>query len=135
MAPDEKKYLTEVGKVDRRTAVERFEESKQKEHYGRERLSEKRETLTPEEEAIKEQLKKEIDLIDVDDSLKKEAEAKANKIGALDEERKLKKLLAIAKSKGVIFAIKVANEMKDPYILDIFHDLLVKEGLYKKFAK
>ena len=96
---------------------------------------EKKEILTQEEEAIKEELKREINAMSLDENLKKEAEDKARKIGALDEEKKLKHLLEIAKNKGVLFAIKIAEEMKDPYILDTFHDLLVMEGLYKNFVK
>jgi len=96
---------------------------------------EKKEILTQEEEAIKEELKREISAMELDENLKKEAEDKARKIGALDEEKKLKHLLEIAKNKGVLFAIKIAEEMKDPYILDTFHDLLVREGLYKNFVK
>lgn len=100
-----------------------------------EKGSEKKEILSDEEKAIKEELRREIDLMELDENLKQEAEEKASKMGFLDEERKLKHLLEIAKAKGIIFAIKVAKDMKDPYILDVFHDLLIKEGLYKKFTK
>ena len=67
--------------------------------------------------------------------MKKESENKSKQIQFLGEEEKIKHLLDIAKQKGVIFALKVANNMNDPYVLDIFHDVLVREGLWKRFEK
>ncbi|MFA5878023.1 MAG: hypothetical protein WC845_01525 [Candidatus Staskawiczbacteria bacterium] len=86
------------------------------------------------EAAIRKQLEKEIELMDFDGGLKVEAEQKAKRIEFLGEKEKLEHLLSIARDRGVAFAIKVAKEMNDPYILDNFHDLLVKEGFYKKFV-
>jgi hypothetical protein len=71
----------------------------------------------------------------VDDNLKKEAEQKANKIQFLADDEKLKKLLDIAKEKGVVFAIQTAKGMNDPFLLDALHDILAKEGYYHKFVK
>ena len=70
-----------------------------------------------------------------DDNLKKEAEQKANIISFLADGDKLKNLLNIAKEKGIVFAINVAKKMNDPFLLDAFHDILAKEGYYKKFVK
>ena len=53
----------------------------------------------------------------------------------MGEKEKIEHLLKIAREKGVVFAIKVAKEMKDPHILDILHDILAKEGYYKDFAR
>ena len=47
----------------------------------------------------------------------------------------IKKLLEIAREKGVVFAIKVAKSMNDPFLLDTLHDALAKEGYYKDFVK
>lgn len=88
-----------------------------------------------EEEKINQELKREINLMELDEGLKQEAQIKAKKIQILGDDEKLKHLLDIARAKGVIFAIKVAKEMNDPYLLDTFHDMLVKEGLYKDFIK
>lgn len=95
---------------------------------------EKKETL-PEETIVREQLRREIDMMELDEGLKDESAQKAKKIQVLGEEEKIKHLLALAKSQGVIFAINTAKQMNDPYILDIFHDILVREGYYKQFLK
>jgi len=90
---------------------------------------------TADDKKIEKELRREIEMMEVDDNLKKEAEQKANKIHFLGDDEKLKHLLEIAREKGVIFAIKVAKSMNEPYLLDTFHDLLSKEGFYKDFAK
>ena len=87
------------------------------------------------EKAIEKELHREIEMMQMDDSLKKEAEQKANKIHFLGDDEKLKHLLEMAREKGVVFAIKVAKSMNEPYLLDTFHDLLAKEGLYEQFIK
>ena len=87
------------------------------------------------EHIVHRQIREEIENIDLDDSLKLQIQSQSNKIQPLKEEKKLKKLLEIAKKKGVVFAINIAKKMANPYILDTFHDILVKEGYYKKFLK
>lgn len=42
-----------------------------------------------------------------------------------DEESKIQKLLDLASSKGVAYAVKVARSLKDYYVLDRMHDELV----------
>jgi hypothetical protein len=91
--------------------------------------------FSKEEKILSEELKREIELMNLDDNLKKQAEQKANKISFLADDDKLKKLLGIAKEKGVIFAIQVARKMNDPFILDTLHDALAREGYYKDFIK
>ncbi len=91
---------------------------------------------SPEEIITKEALKREIDKMELDDSLKEEVAEKVKKIQVLGEEEKIEHLLEITKQKGIVFAVRVAKQMNDPYILDIFHDILVKEWLiYKQFLK
>ena len=80
-------------------------------------------------------MKREIELMELDDNLKKQAEQKANKIQFLADDDKLKKLMELAREKGVVFAIKVSKKMNDPFLLDALHDILAKEGYYKKFVK
>lgn len=92
--------------------------------------------LTREEIITKEALKREIDTMELDDSLKEAAAEQVKKIQTLGEEEKIEHLLEITKDKGVIFAVKVAQKMNDPYVLDIFHDILVKEWVsFKQFLK
>jgi flagellar motility protein MotE (MotC chaperone) len=108
------------------------------------RIAEFKEELTPapekkeifeDEKLVAEQLRREIELMNVDENLKKEAEQKAQKISFLGEQEKIEHLLNLAKEKGLVFAIKTAKEMKDSYILDVLHDILAKEGYYQKFVK
>lgn len=86
------------------------------------------------EKNITDQIKKEIELMELDESLKAEAKKKASKIEFLGEKEKIEHLLEIAREKGVVFAVKTAREMKDPYLLDILHDILAKEGFYQTFG-
>ena len=91
---------------------------------------------TREEVITKEALRREIDAMELSDDLKAEATEKAKKIQSLGEEEKIEHLLEITKDKGIAFAIKVAKQMNDPYVLDTFHDILVKEWFtYKQFLK
>ena len=89
--------------------------------------------LTEEEKVIKEQIEKQI--TQLKSSLKTEilAEKKWQKIKEADVERKLVELIKIAKTKGISFANQVAQKGNDPYILDLFHDILAKDGYYKNF--
>lgn len=96
---------------------------------------EKREVLSEEERTIKEKLVEEIKMIELAPELKEEAQEKASLIKNLGEEGKVKRLLNLAEEKGVVFAVETARNMKDPYLLDVFHDILAKNGLYKKFIK
>lgn len=103
-----------------------------------ERLYERKELKQEEieaEKAVREKLKEEIEEMIVSPELMVEARKKAKKIKDLDQKGKLKRLLDLAAERGLNFAIEVAKGMKDPFLLDMFHDILAKEGLYKKFKK
>lgn len=99
----------------------------------KETIKEKEKTL--EEKFAEEEIMKEIEMMNTDESLRTQAEAKAQKIQFLDEDDKINNLLKLAKQKGIAFAIATAQKMNDPYILDILHDVLAREGLYKNFIK
>lgn len=68
-------------------------------------------------------------------SFKYEEEEKKEK----EEEKKLlvkrdiKNLLAIAEEKGLEYSIKEAQKRNDPFLLDIYHDVLAKDAAYKRF--
>ena len=96
---------------------------------------ERRELSKDELESIKEELRREIVAMDSDPGLKLEAEQKAKKIGSLSINEMMEHLVEMAEKRGLKFAISVARKMNDPFILDTFHDLLAREGYYKKFAK
>jgi len=84
---------------------------------------------------VDDELRKEIELMELDEKSKGEAKKRAEKISFLAEDEKVKHLLKIAKEKGVVFAVQVARKMNDPFILDILHDSLAQEGFYKDFSK
>jgi hypothetical protein len=95
---------------------------------------EKRENLA-EEKIVSEELRREIEMMELDEKLKDEAEKKAQKISFLGEKEKIEQLLKITHEKGVASAVQIARRMNDPYLLDIFHDVLAREGYYKNFTK
>ncbi len=64
------------------------------------------------------------------DDLKKEEETKK-----LTVKRKIKHLLAIAEKKGLQYSIKKAQKENDPFLLDIYHDVLAKDGSFKRIVK
>ncbi|MEK7061800.1 MAG: hypothetical protein AAB957_00895 [Patescibacteria group bacterium] len=91
---------------------------------------------TTEEAITREALEREIAKMELDDSLKEEANQKVSIIQTLDEAEKIEHLLEITKEKGIAFAVSVAQKMNDPHILDTFHDILIKEWAhYKQFLK
>jgi hypothetical protein len=99
-----------------------------------ESISENKEALRT-DKLVTAELRKEIEMMELDDKTKGEAKAKAEKIEFLGEKEKVKHLLQMAREKGLVFAIRVARETNDPYLLDILHDTLVQEGFYKDFIK
>jgi len=119
--PNELEKKFEPGHPDEDFNVERKEAS-----------SEKTEANAEDKEMVRQELMREIEAMDTDPSLAKETEDKARSLGSFAADKILEHLLQIARDKGVVYAIKVANQMNDPFILDTFHDLLAKEGYYKK---
>ena len=95
---------------------------------------EKKEVAPVLEKTIEEQLRREIAMMELSPELQKEAIKKAKKIEFLGEKEKIKRLVALAEERGAVFSVRVAREINDPYILDNFHDVLIKlikEGLVK----
>ncbi|MBU3964680.1 hypothetical protein KJ591_00170 [Patescibacteria group bacterium] len=126
--------VSDIEEIKRRLA-EDFE-SEQIETAEREIEKGKKEKISPEEEkAIMAKLEEEIELIESTPQLQDEAEEKAQDIKKLDAEGKLRGLFGLAQTKGIPFAVATARAMDDAYMLDIFHDLLIKDGFYKKITK
>ncbi|MFA7169417.1 MAG: hypothetical protein WC178_01025 [Candidatus Paceibacterota bacterium] len=71
---------------------------------------------------------------DKDKKRKKEIEQDTKSITMMDETRKMETLVAIALDKGINHSIEVANNLRDPYILDLLHDKLIGE-LHEKLVK
>jgi len=127
MAGEEKKVFKEGPEE---LAKKIFDEIKEKKERG-----EEKEFLTAEEKIIKEKLRREIKLMKINPELQDEARKKAQEIKALDVQGKIKNLLLAAEQEGVAFAVKIAEGLKDPYLLDVFHDILARDSLFKKFKK
>jgi len=96
-------------------------------------LNPEKKEISAEEKIIADELRREIELMEVDPDLKEEAEKKAKVIEFLGSAEKIEHLLQIARDRGLVFAIKTAKGMNDPHSLDTLHDILTKEGYYKKF--
>jgi len=92
-----------------------------------------RKKLTKKEEEKREEFKKEIEKIELPPIKKGETLREAEKIKGQTSQRQISQLLYLAQSKGLAFAIKIAKETKDPYLIDLFHDILAKEGMFKKY--
>ncbi len=103
-----------------------------------EKKLEKKEILTEKEKIIRHELLEQTSkrklapqLKDVEEEVKKKTEEL--KLKSLNQEEKIKYLLNLAQEKGVVFAVKVAQKLGDDYCLDVFHDILAKNSLYKQF--
>ncbi len=128
---------------DKQEEIERSKVSPEKTPYSgeqpgrveqQEKVPERREVLS-DSKIVSAKLRREIEMMELDDSTKKEAEKKAQKIEFLGEGQKIEHLLRVAREKGVVFAIQVAKKMNEPYLLDVLHDTLAQEGFYKKIMK
>ncbi len=86
-----------------------------------------------ETELIRKQLEREIDSMGED--MKKEAKDKVNTMNALGDAEKIQHLMQLVRDRGLLFSIRVAKDMNDPFILDTFHDTLAKDGYYKTYLK
>lgn len=109
--------------------------SEQRKHFEMENAPapEKRESKY--ESQVSEELKREIDRMEQDENARAEVEKSKEKIGYLGEQQKIEHLLELAREKGLVYAIQVARRMNEPYLLDVLHDTLAKEGFYKDFTK
>lgn len=86
-------------------------------------------------EQEKEKLKREIEKIELSPQKEIEVQKEIEFLRMKSVEGKIRHLLDLAQSKGVAFAVKVAKETKNALIIDLFHDILAKDELFKKFPK
>lgn len=123
-------------KEELKTPEKRAEAPSEEVHFdwSKEKKVEKKE-VSPDDRIVSAELRREIETMELDDKTKAEAEKKAEKIEFLGEKEKVEQLLKIAREKGLVFAIHVARNMNEPYLLDILHDTLAQEGFYKDFTK
>ena len=129
-------YMTE----DKKEPIKGLDEIKEVFNVESDRQNQEIKELSEKTELEKDQfdhkkIRQELEAIDLDDESKNQVTHHASDFQSLEIQQKTEKLLHLAKEKGVVFAINVAKKMDDPFVLDTFHDLLVKEGYYKKFLK
>ncbi len=89
----------------------------------REKLKSKEERPVPSPPSLQKNVK-------TDDEIKKEEEEKK-----LVVKNKIKYLLRLGEERGLQYSVKEAERENNPFLLDIYHDVLAKDGAYKKFLK
>ncbi len=95
-----------------------------------ERIVEKKENV--DDKIISAELRREIEMMELDPVNAKAVEVEKEKIEYLGEKEKIEHLLSMARQKGMVFAVQLAKKMNEPYLLDLLHDVLAKEGFYLK---
>ena len=91
--------------------------------------------LGHEKKKLREELEKEIEKVQLSPQARVQAQKEAEEIKKQTVQGKIRHLLDLAQAQGLAYAVEVARKMNDPYLLDLFHDTLAKEGLFKKFLK
>jgi len=103
-----------------------------------EKMVEKSET-SKQDAILSSELRQQIELMELDPANAKAVEIEKEKISYLGEREKIEHLLNLAREKGgrdgLVLAVKTAQKMNEPYLLDLLHDSLSKEGFYKDFIK
>ena len=84
------------------------------------------------EKIIRERLEREIRTTKVSSRLQDDIQKQAQQIRKLKAKGKIKKLLSLVQAKSLVFAVATAKAMNDPYVLDVFHDLLIESKLCEK---
>ncbi|MCK4453740.1 hypothetical protein KAU51_00070 [Candidatus Parcubacteria bacterium] len=122
-------------KIEKEPGKEYREEISPKETIEeREEVLEKKELTETEKEARKE-LEKEIKKVKLSSQAKIQAQKQAEDIKKGTVQGKIQHLLDLAQTQGLAYAVEVVRKMDDPYLLDLFHDTLAKQGLFKKFLE
>jgi len=101
---------------------------------GRETVSEKEE-LTEEEIVSKKELEQELQKVKLSSQAQVQAQKQAEDMKKGTVQGKIQHLMDLAKAQGLAYAVEVARKMDDPYLLDLFHDTLAKDSLFKKFLE
>ncbi len=86
---------------------------------------------------ILEKLREDLDKLEFKDKSEEDIKKEKKQIitTSLEKREVFKKLIKIAKEKGVAHAVAIAKKMNDPFIIDVLHDILAQEGFYNKFEK
>lgn len=128
---------------EKRPTEEGFEEKRenpasQERWQAPEAVPEKKAESRPEQEENISEKRKEIEeeiAKKLSPELQEQAKKEAKSVENLDEQGKLERLLRIAQDRGIDFAVGVAKDMNDPYILDTFHDRIIEKSMQKEKEK
>jgi len=120
-------------KVLREWFPEGKKESSLKRPEEAERVEVKRRELSEEEIKEKEELLRRITEAELPLELSLEAEKEADKLREGTVKERIEKLLELAEEKGLLYAVEVAKKAENPLVMDLFHDILAKNGLFKRF--
>ena len=89
--------------------------------------------LSNEEEKLKKALQESIKKINISPNELEEARKEVEKMERKAVEGKIRHLLQLAATKGLALAIATANATQDALLIDTFHDILAKNGLFKEY--
>ena len=132
--PDKKDLPEQVGEI--KTPEKKTSATEQAVHFDWEKDKKvEKKRISEDDKIVSAELRREIELMQLSDEEKKGADKIVSKIEFLGEKEKIEHLLKIAREKGLVYAIQVARRMNEPYLLDVLHDTLAREGFYKKIMK
>ncbi|MCK4354863.1 hypothetical protein KAW43_00730 [Candidatus Parcubacteria bacterium] len=97
---------------------------------GKEEITENKEEKEAREEIVRE-LKKSA----LPQRAKTQAQKQADDIQDQSEQGKVQRLLELAQTQGLAYAVEVVKKMNSPLLLDKFHDALVEDKIFKKYLQ
>lgn len=130
MKEQNKNFEKEKGNIELREKIikEWFPERQAQE----EKVFPKRE-LSESEKEEREKLKERIGKLKLSSRAEVEILKEGEKIKRQNVQKQIDYLLYLAQQKGLSFALKTVKATNDAFLIDLFHDILAKQGLYKNF--
>ncbi len=97
---------------------------------GKEEIAENKEEKEAREEIIRE-LERDV----LSAQARTRAQKQAADIRNQSEQDKIQRLLELAQTEGLAYAVEVAKKTDNPLLLDKFHDALVEDKIFKKYLQ
>lgn len=91
--------------------------------------------LTDDEKELKKQLQEKMEGVQFSAPVQQQASQDAVDLSAQTLEQKIKQLLNLAQTKSLEYSVDVAKKTNDPLLIDLYHDILAKDGYFQKFLK
>ena len=86
-----------------------------------------------EKEKTREEIAAELEKVKLSPQAKTQTQKQADDIKKESEQGKIQRLLEMAETQGLAYAVEVAKKMDSPLLLDKFHDVLAENKLFKKY--